>query len=498
VKICLGLKAHSRLRGEGVLEMTSAKSLYASIVIAIALGCVGASAAEDSSAPRVVAIADTTVVYPDRDGGDAIRPHSTVLIEGSRISRVGPSSSTPLPKGAQVVDGAGKWLIPGLTDGHVHFFQSGNFYTRPDGLDLTKRVPYASEVARNKARLPATFKVWIASGVTSVVDVGGPMWNFEVRQAARAAEVAPYVAVAGPLVSMVADPKLELDDPPIIKASTAEEGVRLVERQLPYKPDYIKVWFIHEQGTDLAAQEAIVRAVGDAAHKAGVPLAVHATELVTAKAALRAGADYLVHSVGDEPVDAEFLDLIKRNKALYCPTLWVVSGYRYAFAGLWRPTEAEQRLADPQILSMMRDLQSIPKEELPPRIVERMAEAKAPAPPAMMLRNLKAVHDAGVPVVMGTDAGNIGTLHGPSVFREMALMQEAGLTPLQVLRAATVTGARAARREVLAATIAPGAPADLVLLNADPTADTANTARIYRVFRNGRMFDPDELIRSIR
>jgi imidazolonepropionase-like amidohydrolase len=155
-------------------------------------------------------------------------------------------------------------------------------------------------------------------------------------------------------------------------------------------------------------------------------------------------------------------------------------------------------LADPQIVSMMRDLQSIPKEELPPRIVERMAEAKAPAPPTMMLRNLKAVHDAGVPVVMGTDAGNIGTLHGPSIFREMALMQEAGLTPLQVLRAATVTGARAARREASAGTVAPGAPADLVLLNADPTADTSNAARIYRVFRNGKMFDPDELISSIR
>jgi imidazolonepropionase-like amidohydrolase len=116
----------------------------------------------------------------------------------------------------------------------------------------------------------------------------------------------------------------------------------------------------------------------------------------------------------------------------------------------------------------------------------------------MMLRNLRSVHDAGVPVVMGTDAGNIGTLHGPSVFREMALMQEAGLTPLQVLRAATVNGARAARREPSAGRIAPGAPADLVLLSADPTVDVGNAALVYRVFRNGRMFDPDELIASIR
>jgi imidazolonepropionase-like amidohydrolase len=469
-----------------------------SALIAAAIGLLCAGAAGPAAPQGVIAIVDATVVHPDRDGSDAIRPHSTVVIDGPRISAVGPSASTPVPKGARVVDGAGKWLIPGLIDGHVHFFQSGNFYTRPDGLDLTKRVPYASEVARNKARLAATFKVWIASGVTTVVDVGGPMWNFQVRQAARSAEAAPYVAVAGPLVSMVADPKLELDDPPIIKAASAQEGVALVARQLAFKPDYIKVWFIHQPGTDLAAQEAIVRAVGEAAHQAGVPLAVHATELQTAKAALRAGADYLVHSVQDEPVDAEFLALIKRNKALYCPTLWVLSGYRTAFAGLWRPTPAEQRLADPQILSMMRDLEHIPKEELPPRIVERMAEAKPAEPPSMMLRNLKAVHDAGVPVVMGTDAGNIGTLHGPSVFREMALMQDAGLTPLQVLRAATVTGARAARREAEVGTIAAGAPADLVLLDADPAVDIGNAARIDRVFRSGRMFDPDELIASIR
>ena len=454
------------------------------------------SAADPSSAPPSIAIVDVTVVHPEREGSDALARHSTVVISASRIADIGPAASTPVPKGAQVVKGSGKWLIPGMVDGHVHFFQSGNPYTRPDVIDLTGRVSYASEVARNKARLGATFKVWIASGVTTVVDVGGPRWNFEVRRAAQAADVAPYVAVAGPLISMVADPKLELDDPPIIKADSPEEGVRLVRQLLPYKPDYIKVWFIHREGTDLAAQEAIVRAVGEAAHEAGVPLAVHATELTTAKAALRAGTDYLVHSVGDEPVDAEFLQLIKKNHALYCPTLWVLSGYGYALSGQWRPTAAEQRLADPQILSMIAKLEPIPKEEISPRLAQRIAESQRP--PTTMLRNLKVVHDAGVPIVMGTDAGNIGTVHGPAVFREMALMQQAGLTPLQVLRAATVNGARAARRETAAGKIERGAPADLVLLDADPTADIANTSRIALVIRNGTMFDPDRLIGSIR
>jgi imidazolonepropionase-like amidohydrolase len=472
------------------------KPLHACMVAALACCSVVTGAAGPAPGSEPIAIMDVNVVHPDRDGNDAIEPHRTVIISDGRIANIGPSDSTPPPGNAHVIKAAGNWLIPGLVDGHVHFFQSGNPYTRPDVIDLTKRVSYASEVARNKARLAATFKVWIASGVTTVIDVGGPLWNFQVRKAAQANEAAPYVAVAGPLISMIADPKLALDDPPIIKADSPDEGVRLVQQQLAYKPDYIKVWFIHRKEDDLTAQENIVRAVAEAAHAAGVPLAVHATELITAKAALRAGADYLVHSVGDEPVDAEFLALLKKNNALYCPTLWVLSGYSFALSGLWRPTVAELRLADPQILSMIANLESIPKEDFSPRMAQRLAENQRPSP--IMLQNLKTVQDAGVSIVMGTDAGNIGTVHGPSVFREMALMQQAGLTPLQVLRAATVNGARAAHRESAAGKIERGAPADLVLLDADPTADIANASRISRVFRNGRVFVPDELIAAIR
>jgi imidazolonepropionase-like amidohydrolase len=461
-------------------------------------GLSAAIAANDTRASAQLAITHVAVVHPERLDGKPVDPDQTVLIKDDRIEALGPSGSTRVPAGAQVLNGSGKWLIPGLVDGHVHFFQSGNPYTRPDAADLTAVVPYAAEVARNKARLLATFRVWIASGVTSVVDVGGPMWNFDVRDAARAADIAPTVAVAGPLISMIADPPLELNDPPIIEAVSVGDATALVARELLRHPDYIKVWFIQEPGMDLAAHEAVVHAVADAAHQAGVPLAVHATELETAKAALRAGADYLVHSVEDVPVDAEFLALMKRNKALYCPTLWVGPGYEYMFAGLWRPTAAEQRLADPQVLSTMDDMRKLPDDKVPARVVRLRTAGKEPPPVTTLLKNLKTVYDAGIPVVMGTDAGNIGTLHGPSVFREMNLMQQAGLTPIQVLRAATTVGARAAHREAVAGEISAGRMADLVLLDADPTADIANASRIYRVVRAGKVYNPDELIASIK
>src|SRR5439155_9102294 len=216
------------------------------------------------------------------------------------------------------------------------------------------------EVARNQSRLPATFKVWLASGVTSVVDIGGPFWNFEMRDAAERIREAPRVAVAGPLISMIADPKLDLGDPPIIEITSTDAARDLVRRELGCKPDYIKGWFIHRAGEDLTAQEAIVRAAADEAHRAGIALAVHATELIVAKAALRAGADYLVHSVMDVPVDDEFIMQAKKNRVLYCPTLFVVAGYQFALSNTWQPTAAEMRLADPHIVAAMCDPARMP------------------------------------------------------------------------------------------------------------------------------------------
>ena len=459
------------------------------------LALIAALALAPAAQAESIAIVGATVILPELTMPRAVARDSTVIIDGNRIVRVGPAKSTPAPRGARLIDGKGKWVVPGLIDAHVHFFQSGNLYTRPDAADFNAVVPYEKEAARNKARLPATFKVWLASGVTSVVDIGGPFWNFDMRDASLKSDAAPRVAVAGPLISMIDRVKLDIGDPPIIKISSPDEARALVAKELARKPDFIKVWFIHQPGDDLAAQEAIVKAAGDAAHAAGIRLAVHATELVVAKASLRAGADYLVHSVEDAPVDDEFLELAKKNRALYCPTLFVVMGYRYALSNTWQPTEIEKRLADPQILASMRDLDAMPKDKLPERVAKAMASPPQVKPSATALANLQKVWDAGIPVAMGTDAGNIGTLHGPSVFREMAIMVQSGLTTLEVLRSATTNGAKAMARDVGA--VAPGKLADLLVLDADPLANIENLSKIHRVIKDGKVYSPDELIRSI-
>jgi len=451
---------------------------------------------EAAAGAASTAIVGVTVIHPELDGAAVVATDDTILITGKRISAVGRRAGVRVPVGARVIDAHGKWAIPGLIDSHVHFFQSGNLFTRPDVADFGRWIPYAAEVARNQQRLPETFRVWLASGVTAVADVGGPFWNFAVRDAARASAAAPRVAVTGPLISMVARPQLDLGDPPIIRIDSPDAARALVARELERKPDYIKVWYIHQPGDDLAAQEAIVRATADAAHAAGLRLAVHATELIVAKSALRAGADYLVHSVEDAAVDEDFIAMARARHILYCPTLFVRQGYLYALSGTWQATEAEERLADPQVLAGLK-LDPVPPDKVPERVVKLMSEHREVTLPRVAMQNLLTVWNAGITVVMGTDAGNIGTLHGPGVFREMELMQQSGLTPLQVLKSATVNGAATLGMSDLGS-IAPGKLADIVLLDADPLAGVANLSRASLVIKNGQAFDPAQLMSAVR
>jgi cytosine/adenosine deaminase-related metal-dependent hydrolase len=196
--------------------------MLAKVLMASALLFSAAGHTNPADDEKVIVVTGATVVHPERDGAAALEPDATIIIRGRQIQAVLRGVTLELPQGATVIDGRGKWVVPGLVDAHVHFFQSGNIYTRPDAADFNAVVPYADEVARNKARLDATFKVWLANGVTGVVDIGGPFWNFEVRDRAAASDAAPRMAVAGPLLSMVDRPQLDLGDPPIIRIDSVD------------------------------------------------------------------------------------------------------------------------------------------------------------------------------------------------------------------------------------------------------------------------------------
>jgi imidazolonepropionase-like amidohydrolase len=438
---------------------------------------------------RRAALTGATVF--DGTGGPMLAD-AVVLLEGERIVRVGRRGTVPIPPDAVVHDFTGKWILPGLVDAHIHFFQSGGLFTRPDVIDLRRARPYAHEVAALKRTLGDTLRRYLASGVTSVVDMGGPFWNFEVREQARRAADAPRVAVAGPLISSVERQVLDLGDPPIIRARTPEDARRLVRAQLPRRPDLIKVWCIVTKEVDLKAATALLQAVVAEAHAAGVRVAVHATELDTARAALQAGADVLVHSVQDRPVDEAFVKLLAKRGIPYIPALTVMDGYADVLGQTFRPTEAELRLAAPEVLATFGELEHLLDADL--RAVAASRTRRMRAAPPVMRANLARLHRAGVLVAAGTDAGNIGTLHGPALHRELERMAEAGMDRRAVLLAATRDAARVAAVRPDFGTLVPGNFADLLVVDADPTRDLRTLARPHRVIKGGVVFAPAELV----
>ncbi len=426
--------------------------------------------------------------------GTAPMADAVVVLDGDRVAAVGPRDQVTIPDDAEVIDLTGRFVVPGLVDPHIHFFQSGGLYTRPDIVDLRSVRSYESEQAGIQARMDDTFRRYLASGVTAVVDVGGPMWNFDVRDRAQEAELAPRVAVAGPLISTVDRPQLDLGDPPIIRAESRRHAKKLVRAQLKRKPDLVKVWFILPESGDPAENLPIVKTVIKQAHRKKVRVAVHATQQRTALAAVKAGADILVHSIDDEPVDGAFIDAMKDNDVLLTTTLVVYEGYAEVLGRDVELLDIERELGDPAVIASWGELEMSAVAALVPDDTSAARVEKMRARRETTHANLRALMDAGAAVHPGTDAGNIGTLHGPSVHRELQLWIEAGMTPEQTLIGATREAARVFAAEPEFGTIEPGKLADLLVLDADPLADIANLQAIHRVVVGGRLLAPEEIL----
>ena len=440
-----------------------------------------------------LAIVHATVIHTHQK---RVVKDAVVLIGDGRIMRVGPSSEVGIPEGCRTLDAAGKYLLPGLVDGHIHFFQSGGLYTRPDAIDLRAHAPYAEELDSIRANIDDVFLRYLRCGITTVADAGGPMWNFDVRDAARRSERAPHVFLTGPLIASYQPDALTTDDPPIIRVSSPEEARALVRKEAAKRPDFIKVWYVVSKRLSLGVEEfrPVLEAIVDESRRAELPVWVHATELETARAAVEAGADVLVHDITDTEVDEAFLSLARERGVILVPTLWVFQSYALVFAGQFIPTAEELAMADPRILGSLFDIRGMRAEDLPERVRALQGREGLERPSAVALTNVRKLHEAGVRIAAGTDAGNIGVLHGPSLFRELSLMREAGMSAHDVLIAATLNGAALVGMEDETGSIEEGKRADLILLNSDPLADIGNCADLHRVIRDGRVYDPATLL----
>jgi imidazolonepropionase-like amidohydrolase len=242
-------------------------------------------------------------------------------------------------------------------------------------------------------------------------------------------------------------------------------------------------------------KQDVLQALVDEAHQQKLKVFAHAPLRRYAKDTLRAGVDGLMHGIVDEPVDREFLTLMKQNAAVYVSTMGLfedvgdVAAWARRESANWdkanlQPPRFYDQFTSPagvKLFTTFFDNPEYAKQHLP---VQRA--------------NLKAVFDAGIPIVLGTDTGFYGILVGAATQIELELLVEAGLKPEDALRAATANAARMIGKEQDFGTLEPGRAADLVILDADPRLDIKNATRITRTYKGGVAYDPVDPARPLR
>jgi len=434
------------------------------------LALAGITADADMQTPDVRVIAGATLINPTPA---APVSNAVIVITGSRITEVGTAASVKPPAGAQVIDATGKFVIPGLADMHNHL-EDGGINQRQNRLG-------------NLGRL-------LAVGVTTVFDPSVPEDDFAKLKAAATADSAAYPRFfgTGPSITVEGD-TLGSQSP---KPKTPDEARAVVQKLKALGVDAIKVarddlTWASTRAMPLMPAE-VLQALVDEAHRLQLKVYVHAPQLARAREALRAGVDGLLHGIVDEPIDQDFMALLKKNGAPYVPTLGMFEDVAdvTAFARRQSPYWDQLGLQPPAIYSAYISGFGV---QLFQTLLNNSASTKQHLP--VLRANLKQVFDAGIPIVMGTDTGFFGVLLGVATPLEMELMVEAGLKPADVIRAATINAARMIGREKEQGTIEAANVADLLILDANPLENIGAVRRIYRVVKGGVVYDPARLSR---
>jgi imidazolonepropionase-like amidohydrolase len=419
-------------------------------------------------------------------------PDQTIIVHGSRISNAGPRARVAVPKGAQVVDGRSKYLMPGLWDMHGHVYSHS---ARPGTDDHALQFP-----------------LYIAMGVTGVRDMWTNLEDFAQvgawnNERAAGQLLTPRILATGPMLN---GPNGILKH--VLLVTSAADARRAVDSLADGGAKAIK---IHS-----AVSREAYFALAARAKERGLPLIGHVPAGITVLEAARAGQQSIEHyGIGDgcasEEAEAEATrmraDRSQRPPAGKVQQI-ILEGYderrcaallgELARLGVWQvPTLVASRFRlDPSDSERTArpELRYVPGSER--AAWQRAHDAGAAGtPPALALirrnvfaqqvRLVGAMQRAGVPLLIGTDVSNAWLVPGYSVHDELALFVQAGLTPAEALRAATLSPARYAGMTDSLGTVAAGQLADLVLLDADPLSDIHNTTRIHAVFVNGRYLD---------
>jgi imidazolonepropionase-like amidohydrolase len=423
-------------------------------------------------APEVKVITGATLINPTTAAPVAT---AVIVITGTRITQAGPAASIKPPANAEIIDARGKFVIPGLADMHNHLEDGG--------------INFQQNRVANLGRL-------LAAGITTVFDPNVPEGDFTKLKAAAAADASQYPRFfgTGPSITVEGD-TLGSQSP---KPKTPDEARAVVQKLKALNVDGIKTqrddfgWA--STRVNALMNLDVLQALVEEAHVQKLKVYVHAPQLPRAKEALKAGVDGLLHGIIDEAVDADFIDAMKRNNAVYIPTLGMfedvadVSAWAMRQAPYW-----DQLGLQPAGLYNAYTSTTAPAARLFLTLIGNSAYTKQRLP--VLRSNLKKVADAGIPIVMGTDTGFFGVFLGVATPLEMELMVDAGLKPADVIRAATINAARMIGRENEQGTIEPGKVADLLILDANPLENIGAVRRIHRVVKGGVVYDPAKLPR---
>jgi imidazolonepropionase-like amidohydrolase len=441
------------------LSSVSLKRALVVLVLAFLFGC---KPPEESLQKAIIG-----AVLIDGTGGPPLS-NSVVIVAGSRIRAVGNRANMPIPAGVEKINGAGKFLVPGLIDLHIHPGSHGG--------PVFKAADYTRE------RIGQNLNAYLYFGVTSVRSMGTDRQAaFDVRNAERTGQLqtARLFTAGRGFTAPGGHPSQEVGDV-VIQTDSPEDARREVDMLAGQKVDAIKIWVDDLGGKAPKIKPAVIDAVLDEARKYGIPVTAHIYSLADTRHLVEAGAAGFLHMIRDtEDIDPAFIAKLRDLRIVFAPTL-VRQELDWLFA------EHPEFLSDPDVArSVDADViaaarQAAHTTHASPAEREEFERAK---------RNTRRLAEGGVLIGVGSDGGSALDFPGLMTHREVELLVEAGLSPMDALVAATKNGALALRKGDELGTIEPGRLADLMLLSANPLEDIRNLRKIDQLMLDGEWVD---------
>jgi imidazolonepropionase-like amidohydrolase len=431
------------------------------------LSCLAVLLVSCSSAPQSSATLFEGARLITGDGSAPIE-NSAFLIENNRITAVGRKGELTVPASAARVDLSGKTVMPALIDTHTHLgwavIKTGDInkdtYTKENLIDHLHRLAYFG--------IAATQSMGIDPGETP----------YEVR--ANPLPDAPLFRTSGRGMGRTnAGPGRSFWQPIAYGIETEADAKKAVQELAAKKVDWVKIWVDDRNGTVPKLTPDLYRAIIEEAHQRELRVVAHIFYLEDARDLLRAGIDGFAHGVRDKDIDDEFLKAMKNH-----PNVFVIPNLPDIGSALKDPSWLQETVPATEV-QKLRDA----FDKRTPEAVKQANDFYA-----VQARNLKKLSDAGVRIGFGTDSS---TAVGWNAHEELADMVTAGLTPTQVIVAATKTSAEILKLDQLG-TVAAGKSADFIVLNANPLDDITNTRRIAKVYLRGKEVDRAALAASFK